>query len=32
MLLKLDYFTVVKANWNNKADNIIEISKELNIG
>ena len=32
MLLKLDYFTVVKANWNNKVDKIIEISKELNIG
>lgn len=32
MLLKLSDFTIVKANWNNKADNIIQISKELNIG
>ncbi len=32
MLLKLSDFTIVKANWNNKADNLIQISKELNIG
>ncbi len=32
MLLKLSDFTIIKANWNNKADNIIQISKELNIG
>lgn len=32
MILKKNDFTVIKANWKNKADNILEISKELNIG
>lgn len=31
MILKEDYISIFKANWNNKADNIMEISKELNI-
>ena len=31
-LLKKDDFIIIKANWENKSDNIIEISKELNIG
>jgi FkbH-like protein len=32
MSLKESDFAVFKANWNNKVDNIKEISKELNIG
>jgi FkbH-like protein len=31
-LLKKNHFSIIKANWENKAKNIIEISKELNIG
>jgi FkbH-like protein len=30
-ILKKENFSVIKANWENKAKNIIEISKELNI-
>ena len=32
LILTKDDFTIIKANWNNKSDNIIEISQELNIG
>ena len=32
MVLKEDDFVVIKANWSDKASNIKEISKELNIG
>ena len=32
IILKKDDFSVLKINWNNKADNIIEIANELNIG
>lgn len=32
MLLKLDDFVSFKANWNNKADNIRTIARELNLG
>lgn len=32
MPLKMTDFSAVRINWNNKVDNIIEISKELNIG
>ena len=32
MVLKEDDFAVIKANWNNKADNIREIANELNLG
>lgn len=32
MVLKLSDFTVVKANWKNKADNVRAIANELNIG
>ena len=32
MLLKLDDFSIIKANWNDKADNIRDIIKEINIG
>lgn len=32
MVLQLDDFVHVKCNWNNKADNINKIAKELNIG
>ncbi len=32
MVLKLEDFSSVKINWNEKADNMIEISNELNIG
>ena len=32
MVLKLDDFVSYKINWNNKAKNILEITKELNIG
>ena len=31
-ILKPDDFILIKANWENKAQNIIEIAKELNIG
>ena len=32
IILKKDDFTSLKINWNNKADNIREIAKEINIG
>ena len=32
MLLKKDHFACIKCNWNDKAVNMIEIAKELNIG
>jgi FkbH-like protein len=32
MVLKKDHFVSWRINWQNKADNIIEISNELNIG
>lgn len=32
MVLSLDDFTVKKINWNNKREEIVNISKELNIG
>jgi len=31
-ILQKEHFTIIKANWENKAKNILEISKELNIG
>jgi|TARA_B110001452_G_scaffold109446_1_gene90818 FkbH-like protein len=31
-ILKKKHFSIIKANWENKAKNIMEISKELNIG
>tara|TARA_B100000900_G_scaffold411213_1_gene430468 strand:- start:2125 stop:3882 length:1758 start_codon:yes stop_codon:yes gene_type:complete len=32
MKLKLEDFSIIKANWKSKYENMIEISKELNIG
>lgn len=32
MILHKDNFAVIKTNWKDKADNIMEIAKELNIG
>jgi FkbH-like protein len=32
LILKFNHFVSVKANWNNKAQNIKEISDELNLG
>jgi FkbH-like protein len=32
MRLKKENFSVIKSNWKNKVDNIIEIAKELNVG
>ncbi len=32
ILLKKDDFLIIKANWTDKAQNIIEIAKEINIG
>lgn len=32
MVLRLDDFAVYRINWENKADNIVSICKELNIG
>ena len=32
MILRKKHFALIKANWNNKADNILAISQELNIG
>ena len=32
MVLKLDDFVSYKINWNSKAENILDITKELNIG
>lgn len=31
MILKEEHFVVIKANWDNKVNNILEISNELNI-
>ena len=31
-IININHFSALKINWKNKADNIIEISKELNIG
>jgi FkbH-like protein len=31
MHIKLSDFTIIKANWNNKAENIMQILKELNL-
>jgi FkbH-like protein len=31
-IIKINHFSSLKINWKNKADNILEISKELNIG
>ena len=32
MILRLKDFTVLRINWENKANNIVSISKELNVG
>lgn len=32
IILKMNHFVSIKANWNNKAENISEISNELNLG
>lgn len=32
MILKLEHFAASRINWNNKAQNIIELAQELNIG
>lgn len=32
MILREEHFAAIKANWNNKAQNLIDIAKELNIG
>jgi len=32
MILKMEDFSIIKANWNNKAENIQEIKNALNIG
>ena len=32
MVLREEHFSAIRANWNNKAQNLIEIAKELNIG
>ena len=32
MILHEKHFSIIKANWNNKADNLLAISEELNIG
>ncbi len=32
MLIKKQHLAATRINWNNKADNIVEIAKELNIG
>lgn len=32
MILKKEHISIIKANWNDKAANIIDISKQLNIG
>lgn len=32
LLLKKDHFVTYRINWNNKADNILEIANELNLG
>ena len=31
-ILKVEDFSIIKANWKNKAENILAISKQLNIG
>lgn len=32
MILKKEHFTMIKANWRDKADNLLECVRELNIG
>lgn len=32
LFLHQEDFTIIKANWNRKADNVVEVAKELNIG
>lgn len=32
MVLRLEDITVFEANWNNKADNIVSIARQLNVG
>lgn len=32
MMIDLDHFVSIKSNWNDKTDNLLEISYELNIG
>ncbi len=32
LILREEHFSAYKINWNNKAENIIELAKELNIG
>ena len=32
MVLKPEHFAASRVNWNNKADNLVEIAKELNLG
>src|SRR3989344_1434652 len=32
MILREEHFAAIRANWNNKAQNLIDIAKELNIG
>ncbi len=32
MVLKEEHFSAIRANWNDKVDNLIDIAKELNIG
>ena len=32
MILRKEHFSIIKANWHDKAANIIDISKQLNIG
>lgn len=32
MILKKEHFAAVKINWNDKAQNLVEIAKDLNIG
>jgi len=32
LILKINDFTIIKANWENKSQNILEISQELNLG
>lgn len=32
VILKRDFFSAYRINWNNKADNMLEIAEELNIG
>jgi FkbH-like protein len=32
MVLRTNHFAAIRANWNDKADNLLEIANELNIG